>query len=274
MRGAPALTSALLAALLVASPGRAEDLAPAHVGYAVYAAGMNVLDITSEVDVAGPRYRLDFSSRTAGLFGAFFNSQSDSFVQGAWMGTRPAPLRFASWGTLRGTARRTTLDYEFGQPVVRTLEPPDEPDHDAVPLALQRDTVDALSALAMLVRQVALTNRCDGHLTIFDGRRVSEITARTVGEEALAPTSRSTFAGPALRCDFAGRQLAGFKHDESETDRNKVHESTAWFARVVPGAPPLPVRVRFESRFFSQATAYLVEAGPGHPGLTTIGATR
>ena len=270
MRGA----LALLPALLFATPGHTEDLAPAHVGYAVYAAGMNVLDVASEVDVGGPRYRLDFSSRTAGLFGALFNSQSDSFVQGAWAGARPAPLRFASWGLFRGTARRTTLDYEFGQPVIRTLEPPDEPDHDAVPATLQHDTVDALSALAMLVRQVALTKSCDGHLTIFDGRRVTEISAHTAGEETLPPSSRSTFAGPALRCDFAGRQLAGFKHDESEAERNKVHASAAWFARVVPGAPPLPVRVRFESRFFSDAMAYLVEAGPGHPGLTTIGAAR
>ena len=44
----------------------------------------------------------------------------------------------------------------------------------------------------------------------FDGRRAVEIQARTVGEELLEPTDRSSFGGKALHCDFSGRMVSGF----------------------------------------------------------------
>jgi hypothetical protein len=95
----------------------------------------------------------------------------------------------------------------------------------------------------------------------YDGRRATEVEAHSVGEETLDSTKRSIFAGRALRCDFAGRMLAGFKFDDRPSDLKPLHGS-AWLAPVVPGAPPLPVRMRFETRWFGDATMYLVHAEP------------
>ena len=254
---------ALIGLLLLAPMARAEDRTAAHLAFAVYAAGLNVLNLDADIDLGGPAYRIDLHYRTAGVFGTFVRSEISSFVMGSWDGLKPVPSRFASWGHLRGAARRTVIDFVRGQPVVRELEPATEPDRDPVPEAMQRDTIDTLSAMAMLVRTVAASGGCEGHLVSFDGRRVSEINARRVGEERLGEENRSIFNGPAVRCDFDGRQLAGFQRDASEAELKKIHRSTAWLARILPGAPPLPVRVSFETRFFGHATAYLTQASPG-----------
>ncbi|WP_264713680.1 DUF3108 domain-containing protein [Limobrevibacterium gyesilva] len=263
-----------MAVPLALAPAGAEEQAPAHLAFAVYAAGFNVLNIDSDLDLGGPGYRIDLSYRTAGLFGTLFRSEINSFVQGFWADSRPEPLRFASWGVLRGNTRRTTIDYQAHQPVIRALEPAQEADRDPVPPAMQHDTIDTLSAMALLVRQVASTGRCDGRVATFDGRRASEITARTGGEEELRADYHSSFHGRALRCDIEGRQIGGFQHDTDEAELHKIHYSTAWLARVVPGAPALPVRVVFETRFFGHATAYLTEARPGHATASATGAAR
>ncbi len=244
--------------------------APVHLTFALYAAGLRVVTLESDVDLGVRTYRIDLNFRTSGLYGALVHNDVNSFVQGAWDGARPVPLRFASWGVVGGDSRRTVIDYPQGEPRVTTLEPPEEEDRDPVPVALQRDTVDTLSAMAMLVRDVAQTGRCDGTVTTFDGRRVLRIAAHTTGMETLGADGRSGFAGPALRCDFDGVQTGGFQHDVSEAELRRVHHSTAWLARVLPGEPLLPVRVMFEAHVIGHATAYLTGAAPLGPGVLTV----
>ena len=65
-----------------------------------------------------------------------------------------------------------------------------------------------------------------------------------------------------MRCDFAGRELAGFLHDGSAWQR-QPHAGEAWLARVVPGEPPIPVRLDFGTRWLGDITLVLTAAGPG-----------
>lgn len=255
----------VLLALLLALPGAAAraEPPPARLGFAIYAAGLNVMVIDSQADIGPDAYRIDLAYRSTGLFGTLFPTTIDSVAHGTWSGLEARPQRFASWGTLRSAPRRITIEYVAGQPALRELEPASEEDRDGVPPDLQRNTIDTLSAMAFLVRSVAETGRCDGQVRSFDGRRVIEITARTAGRETLRSDYRSSFAGPALRCDFAGRQLAGFKQDVSESERKRINESSAWLAPILPGQPALPVRIVFETRFFGNATAFLTAAVPG-----------
>jgi hypothetical protein len=113
--------------------------------------------------------------------------------------------------------------------------------------------------MAHLVRLIGQTGRCESRMRLFDGRRLSDVEARTVGIETLEPTSRSTFHGPALRCDFEGRLLAGFPSDEDRTRAAQPRGGSAWFAQLSPDGPPLPVRITFETRFFGHATMYLTQ---------------
>jgi len=250
-------TSPLLAVLilLTAHPSRAEE--PTRLTYRTYAIGLHIADAQGTLSTAPETYQLTLSFRTVGVARVIFGGHQDSAVQGAWADTAPLPRQYRAEGVWRGDPRATFIDYDRGIPTIRQLLPPLEPDREAVPESLRAGTTDSLSALAALVRTVARTGTCEATLRTYDGRRVAEIVAHTAGRFILEPTSRSVFAGPALRCDFVSRVLAGFRPDEgSKTDYRPLH-GAAWLAPVVSNGAPVPVRLTIETRWFGDATSYL-----------------
>jgi len=257
----------LLGGLLCLPAARAQPAPEQHAGYDIYAVGVPVAVLNTGFALGASDYRIDLSFRTTGLVGWFYSGHQQSGVAGRWQGDRPAPRRYAGQGVWGGRARQTLIDYADGQPLVRSLVPPNDEEREPVPPALQANSVDALSAVAMLIRRVARTGRCEAEATTFDGRRAVDIAARTVGEEVLPPSTRSIFTGRALRCDFEGRLLAGFLRDGDRVELRRPRHGSAWLAQIEPGAPPIPVRVDFETRWFGPATMYLTEtrSGPGHP---------
>lgn len=254
-----------LAALLAAVPAAAPAQPAPNVvraSYAAYARGLNVLNLDVEYAITPRDYRVRLAHRTAGTLGALFRGEQETRVEGRFVGDRPAPVRFFSTGHFRGRPRVTQIDYAGGNPVIRQLLPVNEEEREPVPEAQQAGTVDSISAMVQLLRQVNATGRCDGRATTFDGRRLSALTARTVGQEVLEPTSRSSYSGPALRCDFEGRQLAGFRTDADPAEARRLRPGTAWFARPTPKGPLMPVRVTFEVPVAGSATLYLTASTP------------
>lgn len=261
----PALPRSFLAIALAApSCARAADARPSpdlHLSYGTYAAALHVanLDATFRQDAAG--YQIDLAYSTTGLFGTLVHSAMDTRAQGAWDGQQARPLQFYAYGTTRGRPHRTWIEYRDGAPVIRDLQPPNEEEREPVPPGREAGSIDTLSAMAELVRQVAETGRCDGIALTFDGRRLSRISAHTAGTETLTADHGSAFAGPALRCDFEGRVLAGFRKDEAPGRQRRPLLGSAWFARVAPDQPPVPVRIAFQTSWVGVAVAYLTRAG-------------
>ncbi len=255
----PALRRAFAAALLFAllCPALRAQPSPTRLSYATYIGGLNAVDIDASIAISPQRYRLQLSYRLTGLVGAIVHGDGATTVDGRFQGELPMPGDLLSTGHFRGRPYVMRLEWRDGTPVVTQLDPPDREEREPVPPEQQADTVDSLSAMAALLHQVASTGRCDGVRRTFDGRRLSELQARTVGEESLPQTSRSSFTGTALRCDFEGRQLAGFLRDADQAGPRRVQRGSAWFARLVPGGPPLPIRITFDARSFGEATMYL-----------------
>lgn len=235
---------------------------PAHLEYLGFIAGLPAMTAQADVLLADDGYRVAFGYRTSGLVGAFFHADLHSLAVGAFDGLAPQPQRFTAWGRFRGTDRQTLIDYPDRTPRVRVLQPAIDREREPIPQGAERDSVDTLSALAMLVRAVAQTGGCDGATRIFDGRRLSEVTARTAGRDVLPPDADSIYAGPALRCAFSGRLLAGYLLDEDRARQAEPQEGVAWIAAPAPGLPLLPVRIQFRLRLFGTATAYLTAAHP------------
>ncbi|MBS0558495.1 MAG: DUF3108 domain-containing protein [Proteobacteria bacterium] len=246
-----------------ASAGGLSGTTQLHVDYDTYAAGLDVVRLRAGFGLDATRYRMALAYHTTGLAGLFLRGHQVSTVEGLWDGGLPEPMRFLGDGYWRGEPRRTLIDYQKGLPLIREMQPPNDAERDPVPPELQRNTVDTLSALALLMRRVADSGRCEVSVRTYDGRRVAEIAARTVGEEALPSTGRSAFTGDALRCDFDGRMLAGFLHGTDMARDSRLQHGSAWLARVIPGGPPVPVRMTFETRWFGTATMYMTGAGPG-----------
>lgn len=241
------------------APAWAQPAGAVQAYYEAYAAGVNVVQMEAAFTVDPDRYAIRLDYRTVGAFGLLLSSRQNTVVEGRFVGTRPAPERFYSSGVLRGAPRVTQIDYRDGQPVVRQLQPPTETEREQVASADQANTVDTLSAMAALIRQVNTSGRCEGRLATFDGRRLSVLEARSGGEQALERTGRSSFAGLALRCDFVGRQLGGFMLDEDRERLQRPHTGTAWLASVTAGGPKIPVRIAFRTRWFGEATMYLAD---------------
>lgn len=246
--------------VLVFAPAAHAD--PVQVHYAAYAAGLNVLVMDATLDVSPQRYRLSLGFRTAGTFAMFVHSQIQSRVDGAFINGAAAPTRFVSAGVLRGEQRLTQIDYQAGHPVVGKLLPPVDEEREPVSAEQRSGTVDTLSAMAQLIRQVNETGRCDGTVPTFDGRRLATMRAWTVGIDDLPPTRLSSYAGRALHCGFEGVQTGGFVRDDDRDRVRRPHRGEAWFAAVTPGQPMIPVRISFHTRWFGDATMFIAPPGP------------
>ena len=224
---------------------------------------MDVADADAGLSIGPANYQMSLAFRTTGMAGFFFRGHQFDTVRGSWHGGNAVPVRYAGQGCWRGADRLAVIDYEQGQPRVRQLVPPNADEWEPVPEALQANSIDALSALVDLIHVVADTGQCETTVRTYDGRRAFAIEAHTAGQENLEPTSRSSFAGKALRCDFSGRMSAGFKLGDDRARESRPMHGSAWLAQVVAGAPPLPVRITFETRWFGDATMYLTAVGPG-----------
>lgn len=250
---------------LVAMPGAAPGQPPSslHMTYGTYAAGLEVAQVEAGLALGPRTYQMSLAYHTTGMAGLLFRGRQLSTVSGTWRGVHPAPKQYYAEGTWRGQQRVARIDYDQGLPIVRQLVPPNEAEREPVPDALRENAIDTLSAVAQLIREVGSSGRCETGARTFDGRRAVEIRASTAGEETLAQTGRSSFAGRALRCDFEGRVLSGFKLDADRDRDGRPMHGSAWLAPAVQGGPPVPVRLTFETRWFGDATMYLTGVASG-----------
>ncbi len=260
-----ALVLGLTAMLAPSGPALAEPQARIHAAYQVYAMGLHVADVDAMLSIGPVGYRMDITYATTGVLGFFSTGRQVSSVEGGWSATAPLPHQYRSTGAWRGEDRIALIDYESGHPIVRRIVPPREKEYEPVPEAIRDASTDTLSAAAELLRRAARTGRCEARGLVYEGRRASELTARTGGEEIVPPTTRSVFAGRALRCDFTGHVVAGFKFTDDASARTRPLSGSAWLAQPVPGAIPIPVQLWFETRWFGTARMYLTSARADPP---------
>jgi hypothetical protein len=249
---------AALALLFVPAAAGAETL---RASYEVYAGGMTVLELEAQFEMTEAGYRIETRFRTRGIAAAFAPGEQTSRARGAWAAGRPVPSGFVSEGVWRGRMRRIALDWQGPQPRVLDLTPPETEQREPVPEALQRGTMDVLSALAGLARQVGRGGGCDLVAPVFDGRRRSDFATRGEGREIIRPW-RGAWHGEALRCGFEGRLVAGFRRDQERAEAAAPQRGTAWIAAPFAGAPAVPVRLDIPTRWFGTATAVLLRAEP------------
>ncbi len=258
------LTLALGLALLPAA-ARAE---PLIARYEVHAAGMTVMKVEALLDIDGPRYLVRTRVQMNGMAGFFARGDQVTSAEGGWRGTDPVPARYRVSGTWRGDRRVVVMDYTpAGMPVLQAIEPPNT-EREPVPAALQANTIDALSALAKLTRVVARTGRCDTGAAVYDGRRRADYTVRTAGQGVLP--AEGGFGGPALKCVFESRLLAGRLGDQDAEEARRPQTADIWLGQPLPGHGALPVRVELSSRWFGTIRAVLTSVEPASSSRTMV----
>ena len=248
-------------ALLLALP--AARAASWTAVYELNAAGLRALEATFTFDVDGPNYRIEVRTRTRGLVGFFANSNQVTVAEGAWQGNEARPRLYRVNGVFRGQPRMVTMDWRpDGQPQVSALEPSNTAEQrEVVAPSLLPGAIDALTAIVQLSRVVAQTGRCDVRSRLYDGRRLTQVTVRTAGMEAVPNGA----GAQGLRCVLQTVPLAGLRTDQDQTRARTPVETTVWIARAAANAPPVPFRIELASQWWGSLSATLVRMEPVAP---------
>ena len=226
------------------------------LSYAAYVHGFRAMVISVDVREDGAAYAVGLHDHTVGLVGAMIDNHVASEASGRFDGDTVEPSRYASTGHSRGADRTTEIDDENGTPVVRVLSPV-EPTRDRVAVADTRGTIDPLSAVAELFRRYAVTGQCEAKLKVFDGARLSQVQAWTVGIVSVPTSDASPYAGPATECDFRTQEIGGFLHDSNFERSHAPQGGRIWLAPVGPGGTAVPIRARFSTVEHGEITLFL-----------------
>jgi hypothetical protein len=222
--------------VLLVTPGAAAADSGAVLEYAVRYGPLQVLEMQTTTRFEGDRYHASTDVRTVGIVAALFPWRASSDSRGLRSGGDMRPQRYHTSGEYRGRQRLAQLDYDSAGGVRAHIDPPAAADdRDAVPDALQRDTIDPLTAGLS-----AVLSGCRGALRVFDGRRRYDLTLTDLGD-ADTPASRHTlYSGRARHCRATIQPLAGFWRSEPRHDERPT-QVDAWIAAPRPGVLPVPV---------------------------------
>ena len=271
---AGAVAGALLSLSLVLAPAQqatlaeeaAPDTAPADLplalGYKIYAGGLHVFSFESTVAMAPARYQMALDLRTDGWLDWLWSFSIAARTQGRVGPEGLLPQRFRTESLWRDNQRWVEIAYDAeGRPSAEVEPPPEEDERDPVPEADRIGTVDPLTAALVLVDRLMRTDSCEGEATIFDGRRSFDASTAHLGEKELTASDIAPYGGPAVACRLSVRPDKGFwKNPDYPPEPQEV---TVFLKRVVPGGPPVPVRIEADTRF-GGVRAHLISAAPAN----------
>lgn len=239
----------LLGLALLGFPAAA---APWQANYTFTAAGVTVMEARVELDIGGPGapYTIETRTRARGLAALLFRGEQVSQSEGTWHGAIPLPRYHRTVGNWRGSARRIMLEYgATGTPRIAMLEPPQDIERTAIPHEALAGTMETLSAMLQLSRQVRETGRCEAQTRIFDGRRLTQLHLTT--DPVRRPEGRGQPS-----CVIESRLVAGMAVDRPQ-DARPMRSIVHFGPPVEPDAPMLPIRIEVASHWWGNVQAVL-----------------
>lgn len=231
---------------------RAEAGPQLALDYHVFAGGLHVLTYEAIVSVNTGAYKAKVQARTNGFVDSLFKFSLEAEAAGVEGAAGLVPRRFRVANRWRENPERwVEIIYSEGAVPDTKAEPPAaDDDRDPIPEALLAGTLDPISAVLAVVAKVAQSGRCEVALPIFDGRRRYDLTAQHLGETELKTSDVAPFGGLATHCGLAFEMLGGgWKKKSKRWKEAGRPEVEVFLSRVLPNAPPLPVRVHAKNNF-------------------------
>jgi len=256
--GAIAASVALWAAATIAASSADPDRIEMHIEM-FGLAGAHVATNRTVVEETTDRYAITTDAESRGIAAVLVPLTSHSQVRGRLGAGVVQPQAYRGEVHRNGVDTLSRVDYAADGTVAGESTPPAVTARPVTP-ALMRGTVDQLTALFMMERQLAARGSCAGHLSVFDGRRRYNLHFRDAAAETMpAPAARSVVA-MAQVCHMRREAIAGFA-DESGTSEG-AHAGKLWYARLLPGDVMIPVQMEFATEF-GGVTGYLSELRGG-----------
>jgi hypothetical protein len=246
VRRFPALTGAVFLSLATALPAAANG--GAKLRYDVWAGGVRVLEAEITLRTNGQRYRMDMEAELVGPPSWVEDYRLVSFSEGVLGEAGPQPQIYRIESEEGDDDHWVQLAYANGMPSVEADTNLEKKRREPVEDALKQDSLDPLTGLLSLVLQAAGKSSCEGHVPVFDGRRRFDVSLADAGTGELSKSRLNAYAGPTQRCEVSLRPIAGYRysgHDKAQFPETVVLQA----AELVPGLPPLPVRLDTEIEY-------------------------
>ena len=232
----------------VADSGTKSSAPRLHLEYELHWRFLRILRFTStSTQQPGGAYEMKTEGETAGIVNTFFPWKARSESRGTSRKGRLVPAQYRSWSHFRDNTQE--IEVQYGSEIPRTEvrgEILTEGKRDPVPAALQRNTLDPLTAIAELTRRGAGRGVCEGRWPIFDGLRRYDLLYDNLGPTEVPVSDNDPWQGPGTLCrvrfDVQAGQWRGEERPEEDPSQVLV-----WLQPLLPGMDPIPVRFRVES---------------------------
>lgn len=249
-----ALGAGLGAGLGGTAPASAKEFQRVRLGYDVYIGGLEMFDTDIAVDLRPAAYSLSLTAVPHGFLGRLFSWQSRLSSHGGLDGGDPQPRRHQAISRWKDEEKSITLSYDRRGTARATFAPAPKKDDlkGRVPVTpdMTRGTLDVLTGTLLAVQAIGAGEGCARTIPVFDGRRRYDVVLEDAGEQTLAKSGYSSYAGPAVACRVAFRKVAGHS---TRVERAKFWQYvdgaqgrppiTVWFARQAVGGMTVPVRL-------------------------------
>ncbi len=162
--------------------------------------GLNAATLGFSAVEDGNRYAVSGLLKSAGIAAMFRKISYTGTAKGAISGTRYTPFSYVEQSDNGKKQSTSKMTYTRGVPSAVKYTPPREARQDEVAPSSQGGTVDTLTALYAILRDVDSGQECKNSLKMYDGRYVSSIAI-----------SKPQAKGNAVVCAGQYRRIAGFK---------------------------------------------------------------
>lgn len=197
----PSLRIASLIALLTL-PASAQQVDEAR--FDVVLRGITAGQLVFRGEQLGPRYAVAGKVQSTGLIGRLVKFSYDATARGTLRNGRYTPSEYTEVADTGKRQSTSVMRYRRGVPQVQLITPPRPPAPFDLDPTTQSGTVDPLTSLYAMLRDVAPERACNARLVMFDGRRRSQFTLG-------APEAQ---ADGSVLCPGEYRRLAGFSPED------------------------------------------------------------
>ncbi len=186
---------------LPAAPVRADQSDAAVFDISIRGISAATLSISGAVE--GKSYAASGVMKSSGILGMLKRIRYDAAVNGSLSKGRFTPLRYVEKADTGKRRSEAVMAYRAGVPQVKSYNPPRPPARADIDPATQGGTVDPLTALYAVLRDVPLAEACSLKVFLFDGRRRSQVVL-------TAPRT----SGDTITCRGEYRRLEGFSAED------------------------------------------------------------
>ncbi len=198
----------------------------------------------------GGTYEAWFAAKSFGAFDSILKIRMNWYASGRVSGHTFRPARFLQNYRDRREKRKTHMFWRPGGKVETRLMPPESPGkRKKVAPALQRNTVDPLSAILAVSSQPINGRACHYTARIFEGRRRVNARLRLVRFGPTPIVFARGLPDRAYHCHLFADRIAGFRPRHMQRFPGKLPPADIWFVRMAKARLWIPVRIEFGTQY-------------------------